>query len=129
MLSQHSTMPPTEQVQCSGNLCCSVPLASTSTCWPVVVRNKEVTELERRCREEIARAAQEVAVARERADSSTAGRAALEHRRALDVAGWAADVTLLRKSVGAVDRYPNHPAMCTPAYCCDGDNQGSIEPF
>ena len=35
---------------------------------------------------------------------SAAGRAALDHRRALDVKGWASDVTLLRKSIAAANR-------------------------
>ena len=64
-----------------------------------------MAELERRGAEESASAAEQVAAAEARACSSASGRAALEHRRALDVAGWAADVTLLRKSVAAVDRY------------------------
>lgn len=40
-----------------------------------------------------------------RSQRSVEGRATLEHRRALDVQGWAADVSLLRKTIAAVDRW------------------------
>ena len=63
-----------------------------------------MAELERQCAEEASDAMGVVAAAEARAASSASGRAALDRRRALDVAGWAADVSLLRKSVAAVNR-------------------------
>lgn len=67
-------------------------------------RDQEAAQLRADAAAAQARAEQRVAAAQRKTETALRGRAQLNHRRAMDVQGFANDISLLRKVVGAVDR-------------------------
>lgn len=84
--------------------CARVAHVSTSGVCESAHRDKKVLEAEQQAKAAVIAAESRADDAEARSQRSLEGRATLEHRRALDVQGWAADVTLLRKTIAAVDR-------------------------
>jgi hypothetical protein len=73
-------------------------------------RDKEATRLRAETEDALRGSGQQLAQVRRRLARALAGRQQLEARRALDVEGFVADITLLRRALTATDRFV--PGQC-----------------